>query len=163
MNQDRTLILPIGIPGVGKSTFMRKLECSYGFPIVSSDTVREELYGNEQIQGDYNEVFDEVYRQVNSNLDCYGICILDATHCTRWSRWAAGARTCPNKVIYIVMDNNIDRALQQNKQRERVCPEHVIYRMAKNLRKEPPKENEARNLSIYAYNDLTLLDVLKKL
>lgn len=149
---DRTLILPIGIPGSGKTTFMNEIGNLYNIPVISSDKVREQLYGDEQIQGDYEEVFSEVYRQVNESIRC-GVCILDATHCTRWSRWAAIAKVCPDRVIYVIMNNDLERALHQNANRERVCPEYVIRRMYKNFLKEPPKKDEARNLCIYSWGD----------
>ena len=158
----RTLILPIGIPGCGKSTFMEELSETYNIPVVSSDHIRKKLYGDEAIQGDYNKVFTEVYRQVNHWIEC-GVCILDATHCTRWSRWAAVAKVCPDQVIYIVMDRDVKVAKERNAARERVCPESVIDRMAKNLRKEPPRADECRHLYIFDYDDPALLEFLKEL
>ena len=86
-----------------------------------------------------------------------------ASHCTRWSRWAAVARTCPDRVIYIKMNQDIDKALAQNASRKRVCPEYVIRRMAKNLLKEPPRDSEARNLYIYSYDDPQLIYDLEQL
>lgn len=158
----RTLILMVGIPASGKTTFAWDIADVYNIPVVESDHIREKLYGDAAIQGNPEEVFDEVYKEVNHWIEC-GVCILDATHCTRWSRWAAVARVCPDQVIYIVMDNNIEEAKKRNAARDRVCPDRVIDRMAKNLHKEYPKSNECRNLHIFQYNDLKLFDFLEKL
>ena len=152
----------IGVPASGKSTFAWKISDEFNIPVVESDNVRKQLYGDAAIQGNSEEVFDEVYRQVNHWIEC-GVCILDATHCTRWSRWAAVARVCPDQVVYIVMDNNIEEAKKRNAARDRVCPNSVIDRMRQNLQKQPPKQNECRNLHIFNYNDSHLLDFLKEL
>ena len=158
-----TLILPIGIPGVGKSTFMEELSEKFNIPIVSSDNIREEMYGNASIQGDYKEVFEEVYKRINKLLIDQNTCILDATHCTRWARSSAIFHTLPDQVIYIVMNNDIEQAKKRNAARERVVPNKVIYKMARNLRHEPPHENEYRNLRIFNWDDSSLLDFLKGL
>ena len=158
----RTLILMVGTPASGKTTFANELGDKFLIPVVSSDLVREQLYGDESIQGNPEEVFDEVYRWVRGYL-LTGACILDATHCSRWNRWAAVAKTCPDKVIYIIMNQDIEKAKKQNAARERKVPDNVIDRMAKNLSREFPKSNECYNLHIYNYDDPTLLDVLKNI
>lgn len=147
----RTLIMMIGIPGSGKSTIANQISDSYNIPVVSSDRVRFHLYGNESIQGNYNEVFDEVYRQINKWID-YGICIYDATNTRKMWRYTAIAKTLPTEVVYIVVDPGIEKSLKQNADRERVCPEHVIHRMYKQLKNEYPKEDECYNLKIFTLN-----------
>ena len=158
----RTLILMVGIPASGKSTFAWDIADEFNIPVVESDNVREQLYGDAAIQGNPEKVFDEVYKKVNHWIEC-GVCILDATHCLRWNRWSAVAHVCPDQVVYIIMDNDIEQAKERNAARDRVCPDSVIDRMAKNLHKEYPKSNECRNLHIFQYNDPKLFDFLKEL
>ena len=158
----RTLIMPIGIPGSGKTTFMKQIAQEFHIPRVESDHVRKELYGDASIQGDFREVFNEVYRQVRKALDKKDVCILDATNVTRWVRQSAVFRSQAERVIYVIMDNDYDNCISRNKQRKRVVPEHVIRRMLKNFQKDYPYNTEVENLSIYDYDDpvfRTLLEV----
>lgn len=158
----KTLILMVGPPASGKSTFAEEISDEYLIPLVSSDSVREELYGDESIQDNPEKVFEQVYKEVNRWIKC-GVCILDATNYTRWSRWAAVAKTNCNQVVYIIMDNDIEQVKAWNAARERKVPEKVIDRMFKNLRKEPPLHNECWNLHIFKHTDEGLRDFLKKL
>ena len=53
-----TLILLVGIPGSGKTTYAEKYIEEHNDTIhLSSDKIREELWRNEATQGDNNEVF----------------------------------------------------------------------------------------------------------
>lgn len=52
------LIITVGPPGSGKTTYAKKyIEEHPGTVHLSSDKIRAELWGNEAIQGDNNEVF----------------------------------------------------------------------------------------------------------
>lgn len=154
----RILILPIGIPGSGKSTFMNQIHEKYGIPVVSSDSVREQLYGDESIQGDFNKVFSTVYKNVNDHLDKEEICILDATNVTRKVRIKAIRNTNPTQVIYVLMDNNIHQALSRNSKRDRVVPEYVIIRMWQSFTNDFPdyKELTDFNIKMFQYTDIGL-------
>ena len=144
----RTLIIMIGAPGSGKSTIANQISHSYNIPVVSSDRVRYHLYGDESIQGDYNIVFDEVYRQINKWIEC-GVCLYDATNTKKMWRYTAIAKTLPTEVVYIVVDPGLKESLRRNANRERVCPDYVIKRMYKQLKEEYPQENECANLKIF--------------
>jgi predicted kinase len=52
----KKIILLIGIPGSGKTTLAKRL-LEKGFQIISADSIRLELYGNEGEQGDPRQVF----------------------------------------------------------------------------------------------------------
>ena len=159
----RTLIIMIGIPGSGKSTLANEISDKYRIPIVSSDAIRKQLYGDESIQGNYDEVFDEVYRQINKWIEC-GACIYDATNTRKMWRYAAIARVLPDEVVYITVDTELDTALTRNANRERFCPERVIYRMHEQFKQEYPSLKECKNLKIFSSKNKNLLfDYLKTL
>ena len=71
------LIMLIGIPGSGKTTYSKDLSKEYNAKVISSDKVRQTYIGIEE-----SEVFPIVYRLCIEELknDCN--VILDATHIT---------------------------------------------------------------------------------
>ena len=81
------LIILIGLPGSGKSTYANSL-CKEDNKIVwlSSDSIRKELYGDESIQGDPNKVFQVLHNRVKLYLTCDITVIYDATNVNRKSR-----------------------------------------------------------------------------
>ena len=53
-----TLILLVGPPGAGKTTYAEKYISQHDNTVyLSSDEIRKEMWGNEAIQGDNNEIF----------------------------------------------------------------------------------------------------------
>ena len=66
----------VGIPGSGKSKIAQEL----GVKVYSSDKLRKELWGSEEIQGDNNEIFTELYRRIKASLKNGESCVLDATN-----------------------------------------------------------------------------------
>ena len=55
----------IGLPGSGKSTIAAAQK---GVTIISSDAIRNELYGDENILGKHNEVFELMLRRTREAL-----------------------------------------------------------------------------------------------
>ena len=132
----------------------------YNIPIVASDIIRKQLYGSESIQGNYDEVFNEVYRQINKWINC-GICIYDATNTRKLWRYTTIAKTLPTEIVYVVMDTSLEESLKRNANRERFCPERVIKRMYMQFIDEYPTEDECRNLKVFNHSDKELLNYLK--
>ena len=159
----RVLIMMIGVPGSGKTTIAERITKEYNIPVVSSDKIREELYGKEEIQGRSQEVFEKVYEHVNFFLECYGVCILDATNVVKKNRINAILKTLPDEIVYILADEDLNLAKERNHSRERVVPNEVIDRMNRQLQKNYPHEGEIKNLYIFHYNDEALEDYLEEL
>lgn len=80
-------IMLIGLPGSGKSTYAKSLMDLEGrVQYCSSDKIREELYGDENIQGDPNKVFRLLHNKVKDLLNEGHDVIYDATNVTRKNR-----------------------------------------------------------------------------
>ena len=82
------LIMLIGLPGSGKSTYAKRYIDNHLEDTVwcSSDNVRKVLYGDENIQGNPNTVFQHLHNDVEMYLrDGYNV-IYDATNVTRKNR-----------------------------------------------------------------------------
>lgn len=81
------LIILVGLPGSGKSTYAKSIMDPEGqLQYCSSDKIREELYGDENIQGDPNKVFRVLHNKVKNLLDRGYDVIYDATNVTRKNR-----------------------------------------------------------------------------
>ncbi len=73
-----TIIMPIGISGSGKSTWVKTLPKD--FVVVSPDDIRRELTGNVSDQSKNREVFQEVDKRIEKLLEQNKKVVLDATN-----------------------------------------------------------------------------------
>jgi len=120
----------IGAPGSGKTTRARVLADVVGALVVSTDTIREELYGSERIQGDWAEIKKVLERKVSTNVG--NPVILDATHYrTSYRREAINLlrRSGYETVIGVVVDATLEECLARNSARDREVPDHVVENM----------------------------------
>ena len=129
------LFMMIGIPASGKTSLAEQIAKSEDAEIVSSDSIRKELYGDESIQGDSNKVFrilqDRVVKGLNENKNM----IYDATNISYRTRMAFLQRIRKLEVekIAIMVATPYEQCLIRNSQRERQVPEEVIKRMYLNF------------------------------
>lgn len=81
-NMKPFVVMMAGLPGSGKSTFAeRYVTVNSNKPVVlSTDKLREELYGDPSIQGNYKTLFDEVYRRLRNHLKNGEHVVFDATN-----------------------------------------------------------------------------------
>lgn len=82
-----TLNVLIGLPGCGKSYYANNFSTSEKVKIVSSDSVRKELYGSEEIQGDAREVFSLMFDRSKEYLSTGYDVIYDATNINMKKRY----------------------------------------------------------------------------
>lgn len=81
------IIILIGLPGSGKSTYAKwLLKKNKKMKYVSSDKMREELYGDASIQGDPSKIFRLMHKLVKEYLTSGFDVIYDATNVTRKNR-----------------------------------------------------------------------------
>lgn len=130
------LYVMIGVPASGKSTIARA-NCAEleDCVLVSSDSIREKLYGDEAVQGNGALVFDLLYREVNYQLRKGKDVIIDATNLRRRDRKRAiqMGHDCGHEVTALYCATTLDKALEWNNKRKRHVPEDVIRRMFKAL------------------------------
>lgn len=130
---EQKFIMLCGIPGVGKSTYIEGLEGEY--VVLSSDSIREELYGCENEQGDAVEVFEILHKRLKEKLAEGKSVIYDATNISRKRRkhvLSLIAKTkCKKEIVYINVD--LETALERDSKRERKVGKHVIEKMYKGM------------------------------
>jgi len=140
------LVLLIGLPGSGKSTWARQQYdfariFNYNTEILSSDQVRLRLFGDENDQTHNEEVFDYIKARTVAKLQLGGRVVIDATNLTRKAR--ASITDYVEKEIsgfyefgyirYVIIATPYYKCLENNRKRNRQVPEEVIERMYKNF------------------------------
>lgn len=134
--------LLIGLPASGKSTYATEVKPDL---ILSSDKIREELYGDESRQGNPAEVFSVLYERMEKAIDNGNgseHIIIDATNMSKRDRSKAIeiAKGGNHIIRAVVMDTPIAVCIRRNDARERKVPDFVFDRM---LRKyEEPSLSE---------------------
>lgn len=129
------LIMLIGLPGSGKSTYATRYKSNYpNTAIVSSDNIREELFGNANDQTHNGEVFTTMLNRTREFLRADIDVIYDATNINRKRRINL-LKELPKDTISIAVFFAVAFSLckEQNEQRARVVPNEVMERMYKSI------------------------------
>lgn len=127
------LIVCCGIPGSGKTYYSKEyIEKNPNTIHLSSDSIRAELYGDESIQGDPNEVFTLMQKRAVEALNNGQNVVYDATSITRKDR-AGIIGACPKfaKIEAHVVWAPIETCIERDAARERTVGKEVIDRMLK--------------------------------
>ena len=119
-----------GPSGCGKSTrASRILAYRTDITLVSTDKLREELFGNVNDQTQNNRIFQEAYKRIKQYLK-KGHVIFDATNLTRRDRRKIikmFSGVAELLCIYpLKNDELMETCLKRNKMRARQVPEQVI-------------------------------------
>ncbi len=167
-----TLYMMVGIPASGKSTKTAEL-IRKGAIAISSDTIREEIFGDANIT--YTEkwlaeqgydgaqdnsskeffanarIFDIVYRKCSERLLAGQDVIIDSTSCNKKARQVAleNIKNADRRVC-IVMAVSFRTCCIRNKMRDRVVPDDAMRRIADHF--EFPSEEEGFDKIIYIGN-----------
>lgn len=132
MNRPKLIIL-VGIPGSGKTTYAKDyMERNANTIHLSSDAIRKELYGDENTQGNPAEVFSLMQKRAVETLnDGYDV-IYDATNITRKDRQGI-ISVCPKiaKIECHIIWAPIEVCIERDSKRERTVGKEVIDRMLK--------------------------------
>lgn len=138
-----TLIMMIGIPGCGKSTYAKKVLLAKNptWKYVSRDDVRYEYVTDKNHYFDHEtEVYAEFCNRITMHLINGDTVIADATHLTVNSRkkliHKLGVR--PDKIYAVIMDTPFEICMERNAKREGITrvPDDNMYRMKNSYR--PP-------------------------
>lgn len=148
-----TFYMLCGLPGSGKSYWAREKAKPYDV-IISSDSIREELYGDASIQEAPSHVLNIMFQRTRAALKTGHTTFYDATNLSsrrRLNLVKSLKKMFPDIHYYcVVMATPIDVCHERNGMRERVVPTHVIDRMLRQF--EMPCEGEGWDKILICYN-----------
>lgn len=156
------LLLLIGLPGSGKSTLAAQLlQACLHRRLISTDAIRAQLFGNEQIQGDWFLVWKEVGCQMRDAVQLIHAgqateAIYDATNVVRKQRRQAIALARASGFTHITgvwLNTPIKVCLQRNQARDRQVPQAIIDRMHRRLWGAPPALQDGMDELIHRHPD----------
>ena len=133
------IVLLVGLPGSGKSTYLERL----GVQGLSSDAVRRLLADDETDQSIHREVFATLRYLLRRRLALQRpVTYLDATHLTMRERrpYVKMGQLYGCAVEAVFFDVPLEVCWERNRGRRRMVPEDVLERMAAKL--TPPTIEE---------------------
>lgn len=138
------VIAGIGVPGCGKTTYLKPFAGAKGMVYISPDEIREELTGDARDHTREVDVWRIVHERLKEALADKDV-VVDATYSKARDRRElidrareAGA----DEVIAYWFDTPIGTCIERNRGRSRVVPEIVIANMYRRLRSNPPTTEE---------------------
>jgi predicted kinase len=160
-----SLIMMIGLPGSGKSFAAQQLHHYHlRSPLISTDRIREQLFGDEAIQGAWLRVWREIETQFRLAVTQIQqqqapLAIYDATNAARRQRKEAIqlAKTVGfNHITGYWLDPPLKTCLQRNQQRHRQVPEEIIHKMHRQLTGAPPSLSDGLDRLVHTLSPVLI-------
>lgn len=134
----------IGLPASGKSSYCKnRVKENNNIVVISSDAIREEVFGDINDQSHNQEVFNIVFKRTKEALLNNKEVILDATNLSRKRRINFIKQMPKTYFRAIVFAVPFEICCERNASRDRTVPQNVMDRMYKNF--EPPFYSEGFN------------------
>lgn len=130
-----TFVMMCGLVGSGKTVKAQELAKQYDATVFSSDSLREELFGDVNEQSRNQELFTELHKRIKDCLRKGKSAIYDATNIDYKKRMSflAELKKIPCEKICVLMATPYEECLKRNAERERKVPEYVIERMYRSI------------------------------
>ena len=148
--------IALGLPGSGKTTFLKKLADEHGLVYINKDSIRKEMLGDVNDQSQNRAVWLESERRITEALKVGKSVALDSTYAERWKRKelitslrARGA----DRIVGLYFDIPFEEAQKQNQGRERVVGDKSMEWFRRQFEKEPPLLTEGFDV-LYTFTAL---------
>ena len=152
-----TLYVMCGIPASGKSVYAKLLAEEIDGIVVSSDGIRAEWYGSEEIQGDPSKIFREVELRCKNALGADRSVIMDATNMNAKKRANFLKRMPECHKVCVVMAVPFDVCIKRDEERSRSVGPEVMEKMRRNF--QMPYYNEGwDHIEVYYPKDCGMVD-----
>ncbi|MBU6229501.1 MAG: AAA family ATPase [Cyanobacteria bacterium REEB459] len=152
----------IGPPGSGKTTLAHRLqELIPQSCLVSTDQIRQHLYGDPALQGPWPDIEAVVQEQIRQAIHQGCQVIYDATNAQPAWRLDLLQRLAPPPVVWVGwhLTTLLATCLEQNQQRPRAVATAVIEILYQALQVAPPQVTEGF-MALYALDPRQELDTL---
>jgi len=133
------LIITVGLPGSGKSTYFARL----GVNAISSDEIRRLIADDPHDQSMNARIFATVRYLVRQRVAAgRPVTYVDATHLTPWERkpYVKLAQRYKCELEALFFDVPVETCIARNQTRDRIVPGEAIRKMASRL--VPPSKKE---------------------
>ena len=132
----------VGIPASGKSSYSRQLASTSNAKIISTDLIREKIYGDASYQGNWSEIENELYKLMKKYLKKNISFIIDATNTKKEYRESLLKFSDSIDWVCYWLDTDLQECKERNLERFRTVSNDVIDRMYAQLKKTPPRVSE---------------------
>lgn len=139
------LVIGIGIPGSGKTTFLKELAEQERYAYIAPDDIREELTGDALDQSHNREAWEIAQDRMRAHLLQGKGVAFDATFAKGHERRAflTNARASGAEQIHgYWFDIPLEVARTRNAARRRTVRDHALVRMDTLIREDPPLFSE---------------------
>ena len=125
-----TFIMMVGVSGSGKSTIAMEYAEKYNAEVFSSDTIRGEIYGDENCQKDPGRVFNIMHQRTLKALRDGKSVVYDATNlsCKRRMNFLKGLHGINCQKMCVVVVTTPEDIEERMKHRDRKVPMEVVHK-----------------------------------